>query len=258
MDENREFDHMLSQDLSQLTPPDDVLKKVNPWSAAFYKILWGIGLTHIIVPIPVFWVPPSFYLLGTLMLLAGFCSLRRENRWFRLCWYLSLWRTAGATAALLLTAAGIPLSGRLTLVLELLIAFLPFIAQYIGLAYAVLTVYRKAGQFPPTAAPLQLPIFCLLLLLTGILQLGYQYVIPPASLCSDLVFLLVLFAELGMLAFLFRLMEGLWKTAQGLDCIGYAITPVSSPWPVKWLILIYLLVAVLCAGICHALFAPLF
>ena len=258
MDENREFDHMLAQDLSQLAPPDDVLKKVNPWSAAFHKILWGIGLTHIIVPIPIFLVPGFFHLLGTLMLLAGFCAVRRENRWFRLCWYLSLWRTAGATFALLLTASGYPLSNWLTIFLELLISTIPFIAQYICLAYAILAVYRKAGQFPATNAALQLPIFCLLFILLAVIQFLYQEIIPATSLYSALVFLLILFVGLGLLAFLFRLMEGLWQTAQSLDCIGYAITPVSARWPAKWFILIYLLVAALCTGICHILFAPLF
>ena len=88
MGDDREFDRMLEEELTALPLPDDTVAEVNPWRRAMVRIVWGIGLTTMTLN---FWY--LNYLLpavGVVLLFLGFRTLRRENRWFALCWGLSL------------------------------------------------------------------------------------------------------------------------------------------------------------------------
>ena len=88
MGDDREFDRMLEEELTALPLPDDTVAEVNPWRRAMVRIVWGTGLTTLTLN---FWY--LNYLLpavGVVLLFLGFRTLRRENRWFALCWGLSL------------------------------------------------------------------------------------------------------------------------------------------------------------------------
>ena len=82
-----EFDRSLMEDLSQLPPAPGEVWDYTPWRSAMTKILWGMGLTTF--RFEFFYLQYILPLLGAALLYLGYRTLRRENRWFRLCWVLS-------------------------------------------------------------------------------------------------------------------------------------------------------------------------
>ena len=82
-----EFDRSLMEDLSQLPPSPGEVGNYTPWRSAMTKILWGMGLTTF--RFEFFYLHYILPLLGAALLYLGYRTLRRENRWFRLCWVLS-------------------------------------------------------------------------------------------------------------------------------------------------------------------------
>lgn len=82
-----EFDRSLMEDLSQLPPAPGEVESYTPWRSAMTKILWGMGLTTF--RFEFFYLQYILPLLGAALLYLGYRTLRRENRWFRLCWVLS-------------------------------------------------------------------------------------------------------------------------------------------------------------------------
>ncbi len=82
-----EFDRSLMEDLSQLPPAPGEVWDYTPWRSAMTKILWGMGL--ITFRFHFFYLEYLLPLLGAVLLYLGYRTLRRENRWFRLCWGLS-------------------------------------------------------------------------------------------------------------------------------------------------------------------------
>ena len=105
-----EFDRSLMEDLSQLPPAPGEVESYTPWRAAMTKILWGMGLTTF--RFEFFYLQDLLPLLGAALLYLGDRSLRRENRWFRLCWVLSGILLAVHMATDILTAT--PVMGWIT------------------------------------------------------------------------------------------------------------------------------------------------
>lgn len=105
-----EFDRSLMEDMSQLPPAPGEVESYTPWRAAMTKILWGMGLTTF--RFEFFYLQYILPLLGTALLYLGYRSLRRENRWFRLCWVLSGVLLAVHMATDILTAT--PVMGWIT------------------------------------------------------------------------------------------------------------------------------------------------
>ena len=80
------------------TPPDAVAGGVTPWRRAMTQVLWGLGLSSITF---------SFYglnyilpAIGHLLMLCGFRTLRRENRWFSALYVTAVLRLLVFFAAL--------------------------------------------------------------------------------------------------------------------------------------------------------------
>ena len=105
-----EFDRSLMEDLSQLPPSPGEVGNYTPWRSAMTKILWGMGLTTF--RFEFFYLQYILPLLGAALLYLGYRSLRRENRWFRLCWVLSGVLLAVHMATDILTAT--PVMGWIT------------------------------------------------------------------------------------------------------------------------------------------------
>ena len=105
-----EFDRRIVEDLSQLPPAPGEVWGYAPWRSAMTKILWGMGLTTI--HFEFLYLQYLLPLLGAALLYLGFRSLRKENRWFKLCWVLSGVLLAVHMATDILTAT--PVMGWIT------------------------------------------------------------------------------------------------------------------------------------------------
>ena len=100
-----EFDRRIVEDLSQLPPAPGEVWGYAPWRSAMTKILWGMGLTTI--HFEFLYLQYLLPLLGAALLYLGFRSLRKENRWFKLCWVLSGVLLAVHMATDILTATSV-------------------------------------------------------------------------------------------------------------------------------------------------------
>ena len=88
---DREFDALLESAAPEL-PPDDVARDVTPWRRAIGNILGGSAMCSITLNF--FCLNYLLPTIGVILQLLGFRPLRRENRWFRACWLLTVLRAA--------------------------------------------------------------------------------------------------------------------------------------------------------------------
>lgn len=143
MADDREFDRLLEEELSALPLPDETVEEITPWKRAMTRIVWGVGLTTCTLN---FWY--LNYLLpavGVVLLLLGFRTLRRENRWFAFCWAAAAVDAAAffflrVKDATLWSGAPVPFGEALAL-LQL--------AQSFCLWQGIKAVRRAAGQEDP-------------------------------------------------------------------------------------------------------------
>ena len=82
-----DFDRHLSESI--IPPPDDkIADYISPWKKSFYKIVAGLVLTTSTIDIYI--INIVLPLIGCVLLVLGFRSVRKENRYFTACYVLSL------------------------------------------------------------------------------------------------------------------------------------------------------------------------
>lgn len=143
----QEFDCLLEQSLPPL-PPNDVAAEVDPGREALTRVLLGIALTHVTVQfLSLHYILP---LAGAILMLLGFRTLRRENRWFSACWWVSVSRTALTLFqyALYSTPLRVELAGTRFETLFAASVFLLEGSRYLFFWLALRSVRRKAGLTP--------------------------------------------------------------------------------------------------------------
>ena len=96
-----DFDNLLEECVPEL-PPMDVVRAVTPWKKAMNRVLWGMALTTITLE---FWgMDYIFPTIGMFLSLLGYRMLREENKWFKVCWWLTLARMVWFMFSLMLDA----------------------------------------------------------------------------------------------------------------------------------------------------------
>lgn len=83
-----DFDCSLATSLSELPPPEETVREVTPFRSAMGKVVWGLCLTSFTLQL--WYLPYLLPALGVILMVLGFRSLRRSNRWFRFCWIFSI------------------------------------------------------------------------------------------------------------------------------------------------------------------------
>lgn len=202
-----EFDRSLQDCLDRLPPERLDPKAVNPWRKPVFQILWGMALTVFTLN---FWkLQYILPFLGLLLQYLGLRTLRRENRWFRAAYVLSILRAGWEAVCLILLAAplGSPLPqwiGAANLAVQL--------AQMLLFRQALRTVYAKNQKKPPHD-PLLWAALCLLVM----------------AVCA--------FGEIDWLPLTLALMGlqilALWllsRVGRDLDQVGYSMEAA----PVRW------------------------
>lgn len=98
MDE-QEFDTMLQNTLDEI-PPVEVINSVTPWRRAMNQILTGMVLNTFTLNFGLLnYILPT---IGVILMLLGFRTLRRENKWFQACWRVTLFRAVYVFVLLIL------------------------------------------------------------------------------------------------------------------------------------------------------------
>ena len=226
MENNQKFDNMLVQDLEGSCLPCDVLKQVNPWSNAFRYLLWGTGISGLF---------NGF--LGNLLTLIGFASLRHENHWFRRGGLFCIWRLIGIILLRLPVFDGLSAFSYTGISLAVVFNLIPFIGQLLCLTCALLEIYRKNRQAPPTNLTVCLPLYAFSVSLFAVVTTVLEQ-IDTVSTGYYILSAVLLFANLLLIAFLFTIIQGLHDAAADMDSAGYALEPASLPLP-SWQIILF-------------------
>lgn len=99
------FEALLAQSVAEL-PPEEIVAEVTPWRRAMNRILFGMALCAITLNfLCLNYILPA---VGTVLLLLGFRTLRRENRWLGGCFVCAVLRTACVFPSLILNTTILP------------------------------------------------------------------------------------------------------------------------------------------------------
>ncbi|HZJ75416.1 MAG TPA: hypothetical protein VFD25_02395 [Clostridia bacterium] len=138
------FDEILKIAAPEL-PPDEIVRKVTPWSKSMNRILVGMALSTVTLNfLALNFIIPT---IGMILLLLGFRTLKRENKWFKSCLMLTILRACSYFPLIILNATiyqnsvyNSPLGTAINIVNSLL-QILLVICFY----SAIKTVQKKAG-----------------------------------------------------------------------------------------------------------------
>lgn len=189
---DRDFDAMLSQSVSEL-PPDDITEDVTPWRRSMNRILFGFALCVITLDfLGLNYILPA---VGMVLLLLGFRTLRRENGWFVACYGIAVLRTLDFFADFILSST-IYKSEILTPDIQsidnaVVIALL--LVQILCFWRGLCAVKRKAGLPPTAGAAFAFFVWYVLgvlaalahlegLIIVGVLLISYIFII--VNLCK--------------------------------------------------------------------------
>ncbi|MBE6559944.1 MAG: hypothetical protein E7662_02360 [Ruminococcaceae bacterium] len=99
--DERDFDSMLAQTVSDL-PPEDIVSEVTPWKKSMHRVLIGLAMSSLTLN---FWclnyILPA---IGFILMLLGFRTLHRENTPLKACYAITLIRSVYYFPMLILNA----------------------------------------------------------------------------------------------------------------------------------------------------------
>lgn len=200
------FEALLAQSVDEL-PPEEIVADVTPWRRAMERVLFGLALCMVTLN---FWC--LNYLLpaiGTVLLLLGFRTLRRENRWLGGCFAITVIRAVYFFATLVLNTTILQsavFTPAVTTALTVINAVL-LLALYFCFWRGLLAVQKKAGLPAQTGGALALIVwYALVCVLAAVHYTGW--IVPIAMLVGY-----------GCI------LRSLYRLSGALDEAGYAIAP---------------------------------
>lgn len=205
---DRDFDAMLTESISEL-PPDDITEDVTPWRRAMNRILFGFALCVITLNIlGLDYILPA---VGMVLLLLGFRTLRRENGWFATCYGIAVLRALDFFADFILSST-IYKNEILTAYIQsvdnaVVIALL--LVQILCFWRGLCAVKRKAGLPPTAGAAFAFFVWYVLGVLAALAQL--EGLIIVGVLLISYIFIIV----------------SLCKLSKVLDEAGYTVKPAA-------------------------------
>ncbi len=223
---DKEFETILEKSVSDF-PPDDVIEAVTPWRKAMRRVLIGMALCAVTLNfLCLNYILPA---VGMVLSLLGFRTLRRENKWFRNCFIISVIRVAYFFPVLILNTTIIqriiftsPVTSLLT-VTNLLLLF----AELFCFWCALRTVQRKVNLPPRAGSALALIIWYALMCVLAVIQ--YKgWVIGGAMI-------------IGYIFIIFHI----FKLSKELDEAGYSIQTVSAKVTERCIVLVLLSVLII-------------
>ena len=201
-----DFEAMLARSVPD-TPPEEIVAEVTPWRRAMNRILFGMALCAITLNfLCLNYILPA---VGTVLLLLGFRTLRRENRWLGGCFAVTVIRAVYFFATLVLNTTILQsavFTPAVTTALTTANAVL-LLALYVCFWRGLLAVQKKAGLPARAGGALALIVWHALVCVLAAVQYG-GWVVPIAMLIGY--------------GFILR---SLCRLSGALDEAGYAIVP---------------------------------
>lgn len=201
-----DFEAMLARSVPDV-PPEEIVAEVTPWRRAMNRILFGMALCAITLN---FWclnyILPA---IGTVLLLLGFRTLRRENRWLGGCFAITVVRAAYFFMTLILNTTILQSAVFTPAVTTALTAgnAALLLALYFCFWRGLLAVQKKAGLPAQAGGALALIVWYALVCVLAAVQ--YSGWIVPITMLIGYGFIL----------------RSLCRLSGALDEAGYAIAP---------------------------------
>lgn len=201
-----DFEAMLARSVPDV-PPEEIVAEVTPWRRAMNRILFGMALCAITLNfLCLNYILPA---VGTVLLLLGFRTLRRENRWLGGCFAVTVIRAVYFFATLVLNTTILQSAVFTTAVTTALTAVnaVLLLALYFCFWRGLLAVQKKAGLPAQTGGALALIVwYALVCVLAAVHYTGW--IVPIAMLVGY-----------GCI------LRSLYRLSGALDEAGYAIAP---------------------------------
>lgn len=185
---DKNFEAVLAHSVSD-PPPDEIVRNVTPWKKSINRVLTGHAMTTITFN---FWyLNYTLPAISMILLLLGFRTLRRETRWFRACFIITILRSAYFFPSLVLnttifqsTFYASPLARVLAVINLVVLQFIEFFCLWRGF----LSVQKKAALPPHAGGAAALIVWYALMCLLALIQysdififsamiLGYGFII---------------------------------------------------------------------------------
>ena len=222
----KDFETMLEKSVLDF-PPDDVVEDVTPWRKAMSRVLIGIALCAITLNVWCLnYILPA---VGMVLSLLGFRSLRRENKWFRNCFIITVIRAAYFFPMLILNTTIIqstiftpPVTSVLT-VANLSLLLVEFFCFWRGLR----TVQRKVNLPPRAGGAVALIIWYALMYVLAVIQ--YNGLVIAGAMVIGYIFII----------------RNIYMLSKELDEAGYSIQTVSIKVTDKCIVLVLLSVLII-------------
>lgn len=201
-----DFEAMLAQSVPDV-PPEEIVTEVTPWRRAMNRILFGMALCAITLNfLCLNYILPA---IGTVLLLLGFRTLRRENRWLGGCFAITVVRAAYFFMTLILNTTILQSAVFTPAVTTALTAgnAALLLALYFCFWRGLLAVQKKAGLPAQAGGALALIVWYALVCVLAAVQ--YSGWIVPITMLIGYGFIL----------------RSLCRLSGALDEAGYAIAP---------------------------------
>ena len=226
--DDQEFETMLESNLSEV-PPDDIVRNVTPWKKSMNRVLIGMALTTLTLE---FWyLNYIFPTIGIILLLLGFRALKHENKWFGICFIISIIRAVYVLGILILNTTIIQSTISISEILsglklvELVLLLIEFLCFWRG----IVSVQQKAGVPPHARGAVALIVWYAFTCVLAFVQ--YSGIIIAVAMVVIYVFII----------------RSLYKLSIELDEAGYVIHPRLSKVTDRSIVI--LLILTLGAGI---------
>lgn len=228
--DEEEFDAMLERSLPE-QPPEDVAAGVTPWKRAMNRVLAGMALCTITLNfLGLDYILPA---IGMVLSLLGFRALRRENRWFRACFAITVVRSAWFFPLLALNTTIIRhelhLSGleQAMTAANLLLHFAGFFCLWRGMK----ALRVKAGLSPKAGGAGAMMVWYAVMTVLAVFQ--YQGIVLILAMLIAYVFII----------------RSIYLASKELEEAGYAVDPAPVKVADQWIAaIIAVLVALGCAA----------
>ncbi len=203
---------------------------IDPWRRPIYSILWGFALT--MVTFNFWYLDFLFPTAGTALMLAGFSSLREQNKYFKFAWYTTVFRSLLYILTMCIVAS--PLNVKieegyadLWYVFELFMSFI-IPLQLLIFRAGINTVYRENGIERDRDPLLWTTVWYSCVLVLAIFQLQIHVII-------GVIFIILFIATLVSLS----------KVARHMSAAGFALRPARVRLSRWMLVTIYIVIATL-------------
>lgn len=203
------FDQQVIEQLSEIIPPEEEIRRTNPWSKPIDFITWGLILATLHLNfLYLQYILPT---IGVILIFLGFRSLRNENIYFKVLWVFSIIMLFSQLTELVSVSTPLNIVDYPELALgTVMVAFQ--IAMFLIFHKALKETFKKANK-PMTRSPL---------LWASLWTVASFFIALSPLNESWLVFI-------PMIVFYVLIVRSLLQVGEQLDDTGYVLTnaPVS-------------------------------